>query len=90
MKIALFLCENHCEIRFRTHINKVKITPKKLQKADREGDGVGVGGFNAFGQPANISFLLITPETAGFQPMTPGTIIKRSNHLAVRQGKSLG
>ena len=36
----------------------------------------------------NISFPLITPETVGFKPMTPGTRIKRSNHSAVRLGKS--
>ena len=39
------------------------------------------------GPAANISFLLITPETAGFQPMTPGTGIKCSNHSAVRLGQ---
>ena len=33
---------------------------------------------------------LITPETAGFEPMTPGTGTKCSNHSSVRLDNSLG
>ena len=39
---------------------------------------------------ANITFSVITPETAGFEPLTPGTGGKSTNHSAVRLGKSLG
>ena len=38
---------------------------------------------------ANVTFLVITPETAGFEPLTPGTGGKSFNHSAVRLGKSL-
>ena len=37
---------------------------------------------------ANISFPLLTPEAAGFEPKTPGTGNKRFNHSAVRHVKS--
>ena len=35
---------------------------------------------------ANITFLVITPETAGFEPLTPGKGGKSSYHSAVRLG----
>ena len=39
---------------------------------------------------ANITFSVVTPETAGFKPSTPGAGGKSSNHSTVRLCKSLG